>query len=389
MNFVDWAGEVLRANSTRPFAHGFSERLGATRDVYMPVREPRSIAAPYYLTDLGVRRFQDPHLFLDLHLQIFQLPPLPNERQDRDCLLSSSIKDFGSLIDACILLTGNYKAVRDAIILRHTEVLECDNALTKIYSGVALAALSDPRCASFFEAVSVAVSTTPEVSFMAQHRLAAAQIKKFEHPESGLDILNRLDRRMQRVKTNGGITEGDYSSMRAVTSNLRALAHLKLGDAKASRREIEISRSLSTLDGLDRITKSESARYLAQENINLAQLLVQNGEENRAVEILETNRLFCETHCVEYLGEAVSALAYGYYLQGDYRKAIETSLAAIEIVALEASPTRLRVSREILVGSFAEVGEIESAIYYLQQMDEDPLGLTVQSTSQSKLEKSN
>lgn len=68
-------------------------------------------------------------------------------------------------------------------------------------------------------------------------------------------------------------------------------------------------------------TDGELARYVAQEHINLAQLLAGAGDHRGAVETLEQNVEFCADLAPSYLGEARGTLAYALYKSGSLKQA--------------------------------------------------------------------
>lgn len=62
------------------------ERLAAIRGALVGLTmKPRSVAAPYYSTDLGIRKFQDPEIFYKSH-----------------CEISGFCEDLNPIIEACV-----------------------------------------------------------------------------------------------------------------------------------------------------------------------------------------------------------------------------------------------------------------------------------------------
>ncbi|ASE08398.2 hypothetical protein CEP80_04085 [Jonesia denitrificans] len=276
-----------------------------------------------------------------------------------------------------MLLIGDYELVYQVVRSRFEEILTNEDYRVQLYSGVILAAHGDESCRQAFNVASNQKKAGALHCFMAQHRLAASEIKRFSRPKHGLDILERLDESMARAAVCGKISEGDCLAMESVTANLRALALMGMREFEAAKREVVRGRSLVPGEDLDKVKRGELARYTAQQNINITQLLVAADDGNKAVKVLEENTEFCETHCLEYLSEAKSALAYAQFLQSDYENAICTAEAAINRIVHEASPERLRSAREIIIASYAELGMMEQAEHQLEAVDIDPLGLTV------------
>lgn len=63
-NFIDGAVQILEEHSREKVAPGFTERLEVAAREGDDGPDNRRIAAPYYLTDLGVRRFNDLAIYL-------------------------------------------------------------------------------------------------------------------------------------------------------------------------------------------------------------------------------------------------------------------------------------------------------------------------------------
>lgn len=141
--------------------------------------------------------------------------------------------------------------------------------------------------------------------------------------------------------------------------------------------EIIRSRGLHTLDDLREVVPGEASRYGAQERINLAQVLSGEGQAAAAVEALEENLEYCRLHNVDYVGEALTALAYGQFRAGRFGDAVHSAADAALRIAFEASPTRLRVAREIHVAAYFGADDVEAARSVLRSVEADPLGLTL------------
>lgn len=375
-DLVRGASRLLAEHNPDEVAPGFTERLEVASRGGAEGQVARTIAAPYYLTDLGVRRFDDPAVFYRIHIELFRWSTQISAKATRSMLLSAPIGSLADLLDACILLLGDYDLAHEVAKARHAEILRDGGFKTQIYAGVIFAAQGDGNCREAFRVAGEHPQAGAVQRFMANHRLAAAEIKRFGRPEQGMEVLNHLDGAMFVALSTGEISNGDRFAMVSVTANLRALALLSMHDFDGARREVERAREIFTVNGLMKVKPGESARYAAQESINIAQLLSAGSDNMKAVEVLERNVDFCNEHCEEYLGEALSALAYAQYLSGDYSAAIDTAKRAIVRVAHEASPARLRAVREILIGALAESGLRSLAGAELELLESDPLGLS-------------
>ncbi len=372
MDFVTSAARWLRTLEPDSVAPGFVERLGVAA-ARGRTDGPRSIAAPYYLTDLGVRRFDDPSVFLTAHLALLGTEHRSDPRDDADLLAATPIDELGAVLDAFVLLTGDYDTAHRVVAARFDELLTRRSAGLLVQVGVLFAAMGDERVRPALQRAAE-VALHPTDRFMALHRLAAAEIKRFARPEEGLRLLQELDEQIDAAQGAGVLSAGDREALLSVTANLRALALLRTrpGDVRA---EIVRSRSLHTLDDLHEVVVGEASRYGAQERINLAQVLSGDGEDDAAVEVLEDNVAYCRTHSLDYVGEALTALAYGQLRAARFADAATNAALAAERIAFEASPARLRVAREIQVAAYFSADDIESATSALRAMEGDPLGL--------------
>lgn len=271
----------LLAEDLSSTAPGFAERLR----IVAGLTERRDIAQPYYLTDLGVRRFEDPAVFFEANLQ---------------------------------LVPGRGASRLDPVLIEADAANRTDS-----------------------------------------------------------QFVDEVDASLKRALDAEEISEGDRRALSSVVANLRALACVLLGDSDGSHAEVRRARELMTLEGLDRVDRSEAARYTAQENINIAQVLALRGEYEHAVQILLENDSFCAANAPEYRSESLTALAYGHFLAGNQSTAIAAAKDALSLLATEATPVRLAVARRILVGALYESGQEAEANQLAEEIDSDPVGLAL------------
>jgi hypothetical protein len=371
MDFTEQSARWLDSLDLGVAAPGFAERLAVAAG---RASGARSLAAPYYLTDLGIRRFEDPELFLSGHLELFTLDRASDLECDDALLRSVPLDRMGSVLDSFILMTGAYEAARDVVLARLEEIVADGAPGLLVQTGVLLAALGDGRARSALDrAATIAIHPTDR--FMASHRLAAAEIKRFQRPEVGVRILANLDGMIDDAERTGAISAGDRELLLSVTANLRALALILLGRGSEVRAEILRSRHLHTLDDLREVAPGEAARYGSQERINLAQVLSGDGEMVDAVSALAENLSYCRSVNHDYIGEALTALAYGQFRAELWTEAATTAAEAAHRIAFEASPARLRGARELQAASLDLAGDPGAARAVLSDLREDPLGL--------------
>lgn len=375
MDFVTSSSRWLAAVDHDAVAPGFVERLTVASNGGRGT-EPRSIAAPYYLTDLGVRKFEDPRVFTEAHLALFGLGPQPCAEEDLRLLGGTPVGDLGAVLDAFVLVTGDYATAHEAVAGRFDEVVAEGTPSLLVQVGVLCAAQGDDRVRPALRRAAE-VALYPTDRFMALHRLAAAEIKRFRQPVEGLRMLDALDEEIGAGERDGLLSAGDRETLLSVTANLRALGLMRSGRGGDVRPEIMRSRGLHTLDDLREVVLGEASRYGAQERINVAQVLSGDGEAAAAVEVLAENLEYCRVHNQDYVGEALTALAYGQFRAGQLGDAARSAADAARHIAFEASPTRLRVAREIEAAAYFSADDIDSARAALRAVETDPLGLTL------------
>jgi hypothetical protein len=378
VNLTSGASAILEAVEFRVTAPGFGERLEVAAHGGKPGRGARSIAAPVYVSDLGIRRHDDPRLFFDAHMQLLAFPAGPTPPQVVDEMLGADIPDLAGLLDACILLTGDYDSAVKVIGDRLGEISASRVFALQLYAGVILAACGDPRCRKLFIAAASTARAHAGANAMALHRLAAAEIKRFRQPARGVEILDGIDAQLELTnEREGEFSSADRETLMSLTGNLRALALLQLGDASGAASEVARARDRVQLDGLSSVDRSEAARYASQETINVAQVLVARGAVTDAIALLDENIRFCRANCPEYVGEALSVAAYAGYLADDFASSRVMAEGAIAELVHQATPTRLRVAREVLMATLVGLEDPDSARAVFQSIQDDPLGLEV------------
>lgn len=370
------AQALLEEYDPNKVANGFTERLRVAA-ASGKHDEPRTIAAPYYLTDLGVRKFSDPTEFYFGHVESVKWRTRISRHKTGAMMMAAPLSSLAGMLDACVLLLGDYELAQSVVRERMAEITATAPPLLLVYSGVLFAVDGKTLCRDLLARVEHIPNARPSTRFMALHRLAAAEIKRFNNPHAGLEIMSRLERLISDLHAWGDINNNDAEALRSILGNLRALAYIRLGDSARGEREVRVARNRMPQDGFSVLGVTESARYASQESINIGQLLTLDGNFDDAVIELTSNVSFCASHAADYLGEAWAALAYCQFLARDYATACDSAKSAISFIALEASPSRLRVVREVLAGSLSELGRIDEATGIMDDIGTDPLGLAM------------
>ncbi|MDO4888878.1 MAG: hypothetical protein Q3979_09330 [Actinomycetaceae bacterium] len=131
--------------------------------------EIRSVAAPVYGTDLGVRFDRDPSEFYGTHCGFARVEPLSPAVLTR-ALLDCDTRFLGMLIDSVLLFFGDYRAVKDAVSERYDEIIYGGDYGTQISAGVVMAALGDKHALRLFETVADNEAVSLSDRYGALHR---------------------------------------------------------------------------------------------------------------------------------------------------------------------------------------------------------------------------
>lgn len=168
-NVKEFGEKGLRAPSS-PALH---ERLAIVED-WLSGRKPRSIrtvSAPIYVTDLGVRHIEDPELFYRAHCNLFKISPIRPENIS-STLRHEELPRLALAIDASILFFGDYETVGASIKSRSQEIAQFKDYELLIHAGVIMAALGEPESVRLFD-MAANVATNDSDAYAAHHRAAA------------------------------------------------------------------------------------------------------------------------------------------------------------------------------------------------------------------------
>lgn len=370
MNFIDLIDDYYTKSQCHKTAPGFVERIIFVQRsaAHLPNGE-RPVSVPFFVTDLGVRKDRGANEFYAENLKIIEARP-SDPSCDLELLKNYPLENVAPIIDGFLVLTGNYEVASKAIISRHSEILRGGSYAAVLYSGVVLAAVGDVASIPLLERA-IEIAPSQSASVMAGHRAAAAEIKRFNSRKRGI---RRLEGLRHAVCTE--FKSPEKYSLLGVIDNLIALGHLMDGDRRAAwEAELSALSNLSRKSGYSIVANSRRLRYLSQVNINLAQLMIGDGQLRKAADTLENN-----VHCQrssDYLSEALTVAGYAWYLLGENSKSINHLLEAESLIAAEASPTRLRLVRKMLISCFYKSGEHAKAETYFHRLADDPLGFQV------------
>lgn len=336
----------------------------------------RTIYAPYYLNDLGIRHSSSPRLFMNEIVKKTDIS-IPSTEEIVNELMNINIDKLGIWLDTVVLITGDFKSAYLISEARKTEIIKSKNYDLLIYSGSAASATKKPETGSeFFEYAAKFASSTIG-SVIAKHRYLVTKLKRERNFELfDKQILNLLFNDILQLKKN------DQLQVIPLVDNLVALRILMGNDVKSDSliNSVLLFNAQKLLDMSKKDTDdqpyiNQSVRYQSQISINQVQVLHAMGKNKEAVEILETNLEQVKQYSEEYVSEALGALSYALYIAERYHDAVKYGKSAILEYAKVGNTTGIATTRQVLVGSYSKLGnksEIKNEIYFLK---EDKLGL--------------
>ncbi|GKT04628.1 hypothetical protein [Furfurilactobacillus entadae] len=135
-----------KLNSSKYENTAFSERLEVAAALLKGVPfEERSSRAPFFLNDLGVRFTESPREFAAWNSDKIDVT-LPTSNEILDDLMKFNIDKLHYLLDAVVLITGDYDSVVQAVLQRKQEILSKGSYEALIYSGTAVASREKKGC---------------------------------------------------------------------------------------------------------------------------------------------------------------------------------------------------------------------------------------------------
>lgn len=373
------ATRLEEAASSSRVAPGFEERIAVAASFPDGAGRARSIRAPYYLTDLGVRRFEDPSVFFLAHLESLGLASIKSEFDAAlvDDAANCDIRDYGSLADRYILLVGDYDHAEQVLGDAYLAVSQSTSFNSQLQLGVLALSVGDGQGLALLDKAACSERVDYADKFMVTVRAAAALAKRLGRRSEALARLQAADDELEVLVSAGDVSDRDAALMRDVSANLAALVSVMQGDPDgAIARLAQADRPEPTV-GDGQLTSSQGNRYKAQRSINYATVLFREQRYDVAVACLERNLEFTRRYAPDYEGEAQSTLTYGLLLAERYEDCVLSAEKAIALVSQEASPARLKKVRSVLLACYVKMGRLSAAKEVSDLMEHDPLGLSV------------
>lgn len=319
----------------------------------------RTIAAPQYLNDLGVRKVLDPSLYFNRIQQLHPLEYFYSSKKSVISLLRESSERFGLEIEKFILLTGEYDTVEETICkyLQYTDIKEFD-FINSLYVGMCLSAVENILGIDVLKyAIQHAPSDAQRIATM--HRLAIAELKRFKNFDAAAQ---NFDLAISSI-IDSEITDKEKRELKSIIYNGMALMYLMQGDKR--RAQNTLKKAIKLVEGLvicETNSDSRVARYYLQEKGNLAQLYVSEGQFLQAKVELRTISEIVTNKAVEYLSEYHCILAVVKYMDRDYKEALDSALSALEGSIEIGAVISIKSAYNIIYASLSKLGFRDLAI---------------------------
>lgn len=337
----------------------FLERLNISKKLLegTSVRD-RSSRSPFFLNDLGVRFTTSPREFVEWNTKKINVK-IPSYDKLVSDMLQAEIGLLPYIMDACILLTGNFDAVFDIVSRRKSEILKHGTYNALIYSGTVCASKGSKDSYLYF---SKAIQRAGDINHVitAYHRLIITKLKRFHDYEGAQELLYTLiSKEIPRSK--------DKDLYMALFDNMLGLAvvmepnsfSLVMAKTLLVNATDRINKYVSTCSSIK--GKSQAERYKGQVAINLVQLEIQKHDYKLAYHIAINNLEHVRIYSKGYVAEACSILAYTQYLLKNYHDVLMTSKEALNEHADIGNFDGVKASREMLISCYIKLGMKEEA----------------------------
>lgn len=280
---------------------------------------------------------------------------------------ASPIETLGSHLDHFILLTGDYECAAKAASKRLCEIAEYGNLTTVIHAGTALAAVSNPEMIDAFTVSSRHFSQCDRL--LLDHRTSIAYTKRLNQPQEGLHRFRLIIEEAKQCDPHGDNCR--ISQVQALARNGIALVLNQAGDFLRTVHHLEQAIKLldTTKNRALSENNSETNRYLAQFRINLAQVHLSFGAKKLALSYLQENLEHCKLHATDYVGEALSALAYLEYLRNQYSNAVNHSMDALRLRVANGELAASKTLLAIIAASSEKLGHRVLSNYCISMLN--------------------
>lgn len=332
----------------------------------------RTISVPHSLNDLRVRINLSLRILSLINTERLGLRIPACETLEKD-LLHIPIEQFANRIDALLLVTGEYNAIINVVKARRQELLTEGNFLTLIYSGTAISKDDVNLSIHFFD--TAAKEAPDELKFLtAMQRAIVITIKRKKDFKEARERLTKMIAIKPTDINNRLIIMALLNNLYSLQLIIEDMNEKNQFSAELALVNADLMATRVFVSDIEDPIKDQAMRYKSQIAINYAQLLQNRNHFDAAVILLENNLVEVKKYAMDYYSEALGALAYAFYLNKNYKKAIDFSKKAIIEYAKIGEILAIRSSREVLIGAYEKSNQHTKALEIAQIMIEDPLG---------------
>jgi tetratricopeptide (TPR) repeat protein len=379
--------------SRRRFSPAFPERcaiLRAALDGINTLGLPRSVAAPIYCNDMGIRHFIDARAFYLEHVRMAGLMPL-DSHVIQSAIEAVDLPHLASFVDAFLLFFGDYTPIVEGLAARANEISQSGSLELLTISATVIGEASDRRALPLFEALE---KRSPDAAskYFAVHRKAAFLSKRLHEAQQALDELNRakdtyLTPLSQTLSADDKTPQdAPVHAALALFYNLRALPLIMLKRTADSQSDMStaLSEGLKALHELDPQSPAflQVSRFSSQIAINLTQMAVEGTapegtDPHKAVQIMTGQLGFIAQNAPDFSSESLAEVAIALYHAGEYEKAVHYAVQALTALRDNGFLTGTMECRRVLAASLSQLGRKQQAAAIAGEMKTDPLGLLV------------
>ncbi|MDD6420499.1 MAG: hypothetical protein PUF91_03735 [Lactobacillus delbrueckii] len=335
----------------------------------------RSLKAPEFLTDFGLRKSTSQLYFIEQVSKKFGIT-LPTEEEIVAQLMTVDISDLATWIDSIVMILGYYSSCHSVVTLRQDELCQIDSPADLVKLATLCGIERDASLAEIIFNLALDKAEDPEIQRLILHRLCVLKLKRTNNTEDFYKTMSVLTSKM--------ILQDQAEESLVLIDNLLALALISTADNHYQHlqdaRLLLLSAStilnscITTSDAANTTLISELVRYYSQVSINQVQLELELQNYDLAREIIKNSIKLTSTYNSEYLAEEFATAAYIDYKTEDFSLAISDSIDALSEYRQLGDVLGIKRMKQVLAASLAKLGLKKDAETVMQLISQDPLG---------------
>lgn len=377
MNFTQFIGSFKTGDASWEESPVLFERIHIAKNIIKGIySNKRTIKAPEYLTDFGLRKTDSPRIFIKEYCKKLD-KQMPSVLEVKKELLELDIRDLGDWIDGVVLVLGDYDSSYEVLKERMADVLKEFTVDNLIKMATLCGIENDASTALKLFNQAHTKCTDRETKEVILHRIDVTLLKReknidefFKHSNSLITDIN---------------LSNDLGEIAALLNNLVAF-QLILSNQENHHNNLILARLLLANgkiilnNAINKFTHinmklTELVRYYSQIAINQVQIEIELNNIDIAKKIMLQDVEMVHKYNDEYLSEALSSLAYIYYIDKQYDQAVNTALSAIDEHIKIGNVIGINETKKLITASFYKMGEEEKAKQILKTIKSDPIGI--------------